>query len=86
MLFSRLLEFWGSFQDNEDKDEDIITGIIDDELYDYYNMETDYNTISDEQLKRMFDSDDDVIIVKLELLQKCFNICKQIFEVKVNIL
>ena len=72
MLFSRLLEFWGSFQDNEDKDEDIITGIIDDELYDYYNMETDYNTISDEQLKRMFDSDDDVIIVKFRVTAKMF--------------
>ena len=43
-------------------------------------MATDDNTISDEQLRRMVDSDDDAV------LQKCFNICEQIFEMKVNIL
>ena len=35
----------------------------DDELNDCYNMATDDNTISDGQLRRMLDSDDDAIIV-----------------------
>ena len=48
---------------NKDKDEHIITGISDVELNDYYDMATNDNTISDEQLRRMFYSDDDVIIV-----------------------
>ena len=49
--------------ENEDEDEHIIIGISDDELNDYYDMATDDNTISDEQLRRMLDSNDDVIIV-----------------------
>ena len=47
---------------NKDKDEHIITGISDVELNDYYDMATNDNTIS-EQLRRMFYSNDDVIIV-----------------------
>ena len=35
----------------------------DDEPNDYYDMATDDNTKSNEQLERMFDSDNDVIIV-----------------------
>ena len=38
-------------------------GISDDELNDYYDMATDDITIFDEQLRKMFDSGDDVIIV-----------------------
>ena len=49
--------------ENENEDENIVTGISDNELNDYYGMATDGNTISDEELKRMFDSGDDVIIV-----------------------
>ena len=50
-------------------------------------MAFDDNTIFDKQQRRMFDRDDDVIIVYngLELQQKYFNICEQIFEMKVNI-
>ena len=48
--------------ENEDEDAHIITGIYDDERNDHYDMATDDNTISHEQLRRMFDSDDDVII------------------------
>ena len=29
----------------------------------YYDVATDDDTVSDEQLRRMFDSDDDVLIV-----------------------
>ena len=39
------------------------TGISNDVLNDYYDMATDENTISDEQLRRMLDSDDDVTIL-----------------------
>ena len=49
--------------ENENEDEHIITGINDDELNDYYDMTTDDNTICNEQLRRMYDSDDNVIIV-----------------------
>ena len=44
----------------------------DDELNDYYNMTTDDNTISDGQLRRMLDSDDDAIIVSFRVLAKMF--------------
>ena len=45
------------------ENERIVTVISDDELNDHYDKATDDNTISDEQLRRMFDSDDDVIVV-----------------------
>ena len=49
--------------ENENEDEHIITGIDDNELHDYYDIVTDDNTKSDEQLRRMYDGDDDIIIV-----------------------
>ena len=57
-------------KENEDKDEHIITSISDDELNDYYDMATDDNTISDEQRKRMFVSDDNVILVRFSVTAK----------------
>ena len=56
--------------ENEDEDEHIITGISDDELNDCCDMPTDDNTISDEQLRRIFDSDDDVIIAQFRATAK----------------
>ena len=49
--------------ENENEDEHIITGISDGELNNYYDTATDDNTVSDEQLRRMFNNDDNVIIV-----------------------
>ena len=39
---------------------------------DYYDMAADDNTISDEQLRRIFDSDVDVIIVYFRITAKMF--------------
>ena len=44
----------------------------DDELDDYCDMVTDDNSISDEQLRRTFDNDDDVIIDKFRVTAKMF--------------
>ena len=49
--------------ENEDEDEHIITGISDDEQNDCYVKATDETTISDELMRRMFDSDNNVIVV-----------------------
>ena len=56
--------------ENENEDEHIITGISDNELNDYYHMAIGNNTISDEQLRRMFGSDGNVIIVEFRVTAK----------------
>ena len=56
--------------ENENKDEHIITGISDNELNDYYHMAIGNNTISDEQLRRMFGSDGNVVIVEFRVTAK----------------
>ena len=48
--------------ENKDEDEHIITGINHNELNDFYDIAIDENTIFDEQLRRMFDRDDDIIV------------------------
>ena len=58
--------------ENEDEDEHIVIGISGDELNDYYHMATDDNTISNEQVKRMFDSHDNVMIVSFRVTAKMF--------------
>ena len=44
--------------EKENEEEHNITGISNDVLNNYYDKATDDNTISDEQLKRIFDRDD----------------------------
>ena len=65
--------------ENEIEDKQIITCLSNDDLNDYYDMCTDDNTVSNEQLRRMFDSDDDVIIVLFRVTSKMFQYFLAIF-------
>ena len=58
--------------ENGDEDKHIITAISVDEPNDYFDIATNDNAILDKQLKRMFDSDDDVRIVYFRITAKIF--------------